>query len=192
MRKTAGELAVQALKDHNPDQTVEDTSRAMHKGYLDEIRKVTERSPAKTWTDPYYIVVITKKEKILYNVIRRYFFARKSMPTPTWDQTVFRYEPKKGDLFYLWTIPDPETAAWLASFPQDAPEGYEKLIEFVRDFASDRLYQRFHRKWHNEEYITDMEHSNPQRTCDTHAEQFRPEPHQQPTLSTFHGLGPSL
>ena len=139
-KETVGAASQRLLRAHNPDQTVIDTQREIDKGYFDEILKVVDRDPAKGWTEPYYIVVLTKKERIMENVLRRYFFARRSLPGPTFDQTVWRYYPAKGDLEFLWVLPDKETAAWMQWFPQDVPAGHEALIGFVNDFVTDKLY----------------------------------------------------
>lgn len=57
----------------------------------------------------FYVVVLLKKEKLLENVLRNYFVQTLSCPTPTWDQTVYKYHASDEKLEYLWTVPDRET-----------------------------------------------------------------------------------
>jgi len=54
----------------------------------------------------FYVIILTKQERHLKNVLRFYYFYRQSCPTPTHDQTVFRYIRKGDELEFLWTVPD--------------------------------------------------------------------------------------
>jgi hypothetical protein len=146
--ETVGIAAMRAMKDFNPEQTVCDTTRAMNKGYLEEINKCVNRFPACDWHTPFYVVVITKKERVLHNVIRRYFVARQSLPSPTWDQTVWHYNPTTSDLRHVWTLPDQETGSWLLMYPEDAPKGHGELLSTIHEFARDQLYIRHYAHLH--------------------------------------------
>ena len=107
-KHTVGEEAVKRLLNPDTKQGIIDTQREADKEYFEEIKKCVESH--KAWDEPYYIVTIHKKERLLENVVRRYFLARQSLPTPQWDQTVWRYNPKNGDLRFLWVLPDENSA----------------------------------------------------------------------------------
>ena len=57
----------------------------------------------------FFIAALLKKEKLLDNVLRNYFVPTLSCPTPHYDQTVYRYNDAKGDIEFLWVVPDEET-----------------------------------------------------------------------------------
>lgn len=90
----------------------------------------------------FYVVVVTKREKLMENVLRNYFFHALVCPTPDYDQTVYKYDAKKETLTYLWTVPDIETCE---TFKRDAssvvPEE-QKLLEFVLKFYDGTLLRQ--------------------------------------------------
>jgi hypothetical protein len=103
-RDTVGKICNDLLKKPDRKQGVMDTQIEMAKKYIPGIQECIDKN--KALVDPYYIVVISKRERLLINAIRQYFVARKTLPTPDYDQTVFKYTPVTGDLKYLWTVPD--------------------------------------------------------------------------------------
>lgn len=56
----------------------------------------------------FYIEVISITDSILTNVIKNYFVPRKTCPTPCFDQTVYKFDSNREDIFYIWTVPDKE------------------------------------------------------------------------------------
>lgn len=60
-------------------------------------------------TGDFFIEVLLKKEEKLENVLRTYFIPRTTCPLPFYDHTVYKYNSKKEDVEYLWTVPDQET-----------------------------------------------------------------------------------
>ena len=148
-RKTVGEEAVKRLENVDTKQGIVDTQREADKEYMDEIKKCIEAN--KSWDDPFYIVVLQKKERLLENVVRRYFFARESLPSPDWDQTVWRYKPKTGDLRFVWVLPDKNTAMWMAGMPHTVPKEQTELLGFVLDFLDKKLYRFYHNLFQKED-----------------------------------------
>lgn len=136
-RKTVGELSQELLLRPDTKQGVIDTQREMNKQIIPEIEKCIKNH--KSWDDPYYIVILTKRERLLVNVIRQYFVARRSLPTPDLDQTVFKYTPKTGDLEYLWTVPDSTTVNMLVWSGMEIPEEQRDLYEFAYLFEHGQL-----------------------------------------------------
>lgn len=113
---SVGSEALKRLKDPDTKQGIIDTQREIDKEYFSEIEKCL-RDPAhkdlidECGDDGVFVVVLCKKERTMQNVIRRYFFCRKSLPSVEYDQTVWRYNYKRhGELEFIWTIPDIKTS----------------------------------------------------------------------------------
>ena len=143
--KTVGQEAYDRLLKPDTGQGIVDTQREADKAYFEEMEKVIKQLG---WTEPYYIVVHVKKEQLMQNVIRRYFIGRKSLPTPQWDQTVWRFYPKTGNCEFVWCLPDENTGAYLASHPTGVQPEDEQLRQFVLDFLDDKLYRFYLNKFH--------------------------------------------
>ena len=90
----------------------------------------------------FYVIVITKKERLMPNVIRNYFMGRSTCPTPDYDQVVYRYDRSSSDLSFLWVIPSKDTCELLAKNKHIvAPEEYA-LLDFVIKFYDDTLLKQ--------------------------------------------------
>lgn len=87
----------------------------------------------------FYIVCLIKKERLMQNVMRGYFFARQSCPTPDYDQIVYKYIKEDANLDFLWIVPDD----WAVNFMKNNPSSVEpdkyKLLEFVLKFVDGSL-----------------------------------------------------
>lgn len=157
-KKTVGAEAVERLAKKDTKQGIVDTEREANKEYIGELQKCVDAHAQ--WDDPFYVVVHQKKEQLLENVIRRYFIARQSLPTPQWDQDVWRYDPKTGNMQYLWTLPDENTAKWMAGNPQDIHPEQLQLLQFVLNFLDKKLYRFYHNQFHKgEKECTDLSDS---------------------------------
>ncbi len=163
-KKTVGEEAVKRLSNPDTKQGIIDTEREANKEYMSEIQKCVDVHIS--WDKPFYIVVQNKKERLMENVIRRYFIARQSLPTPQWDQDVWRYSPISGNLEYLWTLPDENTAKWMAGNPNSIPVDHRQLLQFVMDFLDKKLYSFYHTKFHKgEKECSDLSQSPYAEVC---------------------------
>lgn len=147
-RKTVGAEAVERLINADTTQTIVDTQREIDKEYMDGIEACVDAH--KDITTPFYIVVHLKKEQLLQNVIRRKFIARRTLPTPQWDQQVWRYYPSSGNLQFCWVLPDEDTAKWMAAHPHDVPQEMEGLASYVYDLLDNQLYDLFYKKFYGE------------------------------------------
>ncbi len=77
------------------------------KSQEEELWHCVDRGKNDPWVqDNFYVIILTKQERHLKNVIRFYYYYRNSCPTPHHDQTVFRYIKDGDELEFLWTIPD--------------------------------------------------------------------------------------
>lgn len=121
-----------------------DLQRAIHKGHNSEDsfehQLLTCLERGKNAIDgPFFIVVLAKKERVMHNVVRQYFLFRHTCPTPEYDQTVYRFDPKDEHLEYLWTVPDKETTTGLAMMGNSVEPEYRQLAKFCSDFMLGNL-----------------------------------------------------
>ena len=139
MNKTVGQQAKALVEKPNLDtkQSLMDTSKEMQKNYIPEIEKCIKNH--KMWTDPFYVVVINKRERLMMNAIRQYFLARQTLPTPDYDQTVFKYSPSSGSLEFLWTLPDKHTIDFLLATQDEMPKEEQQLQQFCLLFKMGTL-----------------------------------------------------
>jgi len=144
-KTTVGQEAVKRLANPDTKQGIVDTEREVNKDYFEEIQKCVDSH--KQWTEPFYVVIHYKKERTLHNVVRRYFLARQSLPTPQWNQDVWRYDPKSGDLRYLWTLPEEQTAMWMVGNPEEVPKEQYVLLAFILDFLDGKLFKLYHKEF---------------------------------------------
>ena len=165
-RKKVGKIATDLLEKQQVSQTVTDIQREAQKEYLNCIEWAIKHAKKEVdcshllgggrghedcaTREPLigdmYVVVITKKEKLLQNVLRNSFHTRSTCPTPDNDQTVFFWHDKTGDLEYLWTIPDAETCAVFSENALQVVPEERQLLGFVLDFLDGTLLQEARRR----------------------------------------------
>ena len=150
--KTApiGKVAYDLLQKPDYKQGVVDTQREVDKEFFSEIQKCVERKPHKDWKSPWYIIVLNRRERTMVNVVRRQFFGRQTLPTPEYDQTVFRYYPGTGNLEFIWCLPDKNTTLWMYDSPEQVPKEQDWLKNFVFDYINGTLYASMIKKYPEE------------------------------------------
>jgi hypothetical protein len=133
----AAAVALQAKASNNNHSIIDQTNEQI-KEYCANLIECVNSNKSKYQGD-FYIVVITKKERLLENVLRNYFFARNSCPTPDYDQALFKYNAHLEEISFIWVVPDKETCVMLIkNMAQVVPEERE-LLQFAIDFASGKL-----------------------------------------------------
>lgn len=138
-RKTIGKISRDlTIKNEKIDHTPREQMLEQLTDYDKNIHECIESSKKKYDSD-FYIVVLTKKERLMQNVIRNYFLARGSCPTPEYDQTVYKYKKNAGIVEYLWTVPAADTCTYLIANALTLPEQERDLLEFVMDFLDGTL-----------------------------------------------------
>lgn len=137
LRVGAAAVKLQEKAVDNNHSVIDQTQEQISK-YHDNLIQCVKDNKGK-YENNFYVVVLTKKERLLENVIRNYFFARSTCPSPDYDQAVYYYNSKAEELSFIWVIPDRETSIILMkNWHQVAPEERE-LLQFVIDFASGKL-----------------------------------------------------
>ena len=139
-RDTVGKLATDLLsKDPVSRDPIELTNELLT-DYEKELRLCIDRHIRDYGMEDFYVIVITKKEPLLENVLRHYFFARRSCPTPDYDQAVYKYTLKNDHIEFLWVIPSKDACLTLTQNASlVAPEEYG-LLDYVLKFADGSLF----------------------------------------------------
>lgn len=145
---TVGQAVSDLMKqDHGAINAI-DYEREMHKEYEENVYEAAQRG-LKQFDGDFFIVVLRKRERALSPVYRNYFFPRQSCPTPTYDQTVYKYHRKDSMIEFIWVIPDLETATVFAGHALEIAPDERGLLNFVLDF-NDGTLDRLARTLNNE------------------------------------------
>ncbi len=137
--KTVGQISTE-LKENSLDNThtAEDQMREQLDKYERDIFKAVEDAKQK-FSDDFYVVALTKKERLMDNVIRIYFFARLSCPTPEYDQAVYFYDRKLDTILFLWVVPSKHTCEMYKEDALNVPKEERQLLKYVLDFEDGTL-----------------------------------------------------
>lgn len=139
-QKTVGAHAVD-LKQKQPDTLNPiELEQEMHTDYEKEVLSALEAGRKKFPSHDLFVVVITKKERLLDNVLRNYFFTRLSCPTPDYDQTVYRFTYHDEHLDLLWTIPSKDACLYLKNNASHVHLHEQQLLGYVLAFADGSLF----------------------------------------------------
>jgi hypothetical protein len=140
-KKTVGEQYLDvALKLPESRDPIE-LQREMQKGYIEELGKCVIEFRKTCQTD-FWVVVLIKRERLMENVLRFYYFARHSCPTPDFDQSVYFYDSKDESLSFIWAIPDKETCRHLRNNALYIHDSEKQLLQFVLEFFDGTLFEK--------------------------------------------------
>lgn len=128
-------------KSHDIDHSPNEQMAEQLKDYDKNMEECVARSK-KDFDGDFYVVVITKKERLMQNVIRNFFTGRKSCPTPEYDQSVYTYDRKLGHIKLLWVVPSKDTCFYMIQNALTLPSDQRVLLEFVMDFADNTLLRK--------------------------------------------------
>lgn len=141
-RKTVGKIATDLKKNekyntHSPKEQM----REQLKDYDENLYKCLHEGK-KALDGDFFVVVITKKERILDNVLRNYFLYRCTCPTPEWDQAVYKYHRQSDHIEFLWVVPSKDTCNYMIDNAITIDKDQRELLNFVLDFNDGTLLQR--------------------------------------------------
>ena len=147
-RDTVGALSLSLSEKEPCSRDPIELEREMHKDYEKNVFECVD-THKKVFNNDFYIVVLTKKERLMKNVMRNYFLARHSCPTPDYDQTVYRYNRKEDTLTFMWVIPSRDTCHLLKDNAVEVVAEERQLLNYVLDF-SDGTLMKLAKKLNNE------------------------------------------
>lgn len=138
-RDTVGKISSELLfnadyLDHSPEEQMREQLEDYEKNVLEAIE-----TGKKLYDGDFYIVVETKKEPKMQNVIRNYFIARQTCPTPTYDNSVYKYHWRDEHLEFLWVLPSKEVYKMFKDRALEIPSDQKELLGFVLDDADGTL-----------------------------------------------------
>ena len=161
-RKTAGQLSIELLKSaYKNDHTPHDQAQEQLTDYEKNVHEAAKLGKIKFDTD-FYITVLLKKEPLMPNIIRFYYFSRQSCPTPQHDQIVYRYHRESGDIEFMWVVPSLEACVTLVNEALMAHPDEKQLLQCVLDFRDGTLLRKA--KELNGEYINKEVNGRKSRT----------------------------
>lgn len=117
-----------------------DIADAKSSNYRKELLRAVVDGKQK-FSGDFFVAVLTKRERLLKNIIRNYFISRMTCPTPDYDQAVYHYVKEDDELHFLWTIPDRDVCRHIKNNPLDEFIDRE-LVKHVLDFADGTLAKK--------------------------------------------------
>jgi len=139
-RPTVGKISSDLIQKESPTRDPIELEREMHKDYEKNIWECIERCEKFFPHSDFFVIVVTKKERLMPNVLRNYFFGRQSCPTPEYDQTVYRYR-HTGDIEFLWVVPSKDTCEIMRANALQVPPEEKELLYFVLKFYDGSLIE---------------------------------------------------
>lgn len=138
-RKTAGQVSQElAVKSVDNSHSAHDQMRENLIEYDKMICQCIETGK-KEFAGDFYVVVITKKERLMQNVLRNYFLTRESCPTPQYDEAVYKFHKKDDRIEFLWVVPAKDVCEYIIENALLIPEEERDLLNFVLQFTNGDL-----------------------------------------------------
>ncbi len=138
-QETVGKVAYDLLTNGDVnDHSVEEQMREQLGEYEKNVYETALLGKA-VYTQDFYIVVLTKKEKLMENVLRHYFFHRSTCPTPDYDQSVYKVHFGSSYIEFLWVIPAKDVCYHLKDNALMVDGKERELLQYVLDFFDDTL-----------------------------------------------------
>lgn len=139
-KDTVGKVALDLLTKDPVEKSPIELEREMHTDYDKNIYECVDRGK-KMFDGDFFVVIETKKERLLPNVLRNYFFPRHTCPTPNYDQTVYHYHHADQLVEFLWVIPSRDTCVLLKENALTIANEERQLLKFVLDFSDGTLFK---------------------------------------------------
>jgi len=150
---TVGQRAADLLKSYKDNtHTAYDQMKEQLSEYDKSLYECYEKNK-NTYKGKFFIVVLTRGEKTMVNVLRHQFFTRHTCPTPDYDQTVYRCDKTTYIPEFIWTIPCQERCQMMHDCASQVPPEEYCLLKFVQDFYDGTLLKKA-MQLNNEEFDT--------------------------------------
>lgn len=140
-RPTVGSVATDLLRKQATDTHSADEQMAEQLADYDKsLHECIERCK-KEYASDFFVVVLTKRETLLTNVIRNYFYGRLTCPTPDYDQAVYLYRRAEEAVDFVWVVPSRDACHHLKDNAASVVLKERELLNFVLAFADGTLYR---------------------------------------------------
>ena len=137
-KETVGKLAVELAQKADDKHSIGEQMQEQLSNYDTELFLCFERNKQK-YKGIFYIVVITRGDKLLKNVIRHQFFARNSAPTPEYDQCVYQCHKEWPEPRFMWVMPCKDYSEYMFNNKESISPTEYQLLQFVIDFYDGTL-----------------------------------------------------
>ena len=119
-------------------QEVGETLEAMTPRYYEELLSTVDNNKDK-YDPPFYILVLRKKEGWAVNVLRQWFIARQTKPSPwliredypNYDQDVWLVNTKDEEVRLLWTLPTHQDALTIL---KNKHLYHSDIVKWIQDY----------------------------------------------------------
>ena len=140
-KKTVGQQYIEeAWKAPDTRDPIE-LQRSMQEKYLENLRDCTLKFRKDNPNTDFFVVVLTKQERLMEKMFRFYYLARYSCPTPEYDQSVYHYKHKDESIEFVWCVPDQNTVSCVIRDEPYIPE-HEDLVRMCFDFKNGELLRK--------------------------------------------------
>jgi len=130
-----------AAKPNFDTVDVKELGDTLHKDYMANLEESAKRG-VKAFDGDFFIEIRTKPEKLISTVLRNYFYPRLTCPTPSYDQTVYKYNHKLDELEFIWVVPSKKICNDLYANRHDLNHINDPLLPYVIDFSDGSMYIR--------------------------------------------------
>lgn len=139
-RETVGAMSIKAAQDQNQSDTWE-TTQQREKEILHNLHDFVEKKKVEHRSD-FFIMLLSRREKILTNVIRDRLYCLKACPTPNYNQSLWKYHYLDDRLEFLWSVPPKEAVDFLSRYPIEMNDMCADVIKCVFDFIDGTLARK--------------------------------------------------
>ena len=139
-----GKAVYDILKRPQQSLLVEDILDQYQHAYVEKMREVVQ-DEIKNYEPPFYIVVFSKKEHWCELVMRNWFVARQTCPSPKFLRhefpnhmhTVYSYDKRSDRIEVLWTLPTKQDADTVL---KNRHLYDPALVKYITDFEKNLLH----------------------------------------------------
>lgn len=137
-RPTIGAISAELALKSNESRDPREIQEATEAEYLENLKQCVQINK-KRWHKDFFITVVGKRERLMPNVMRNYFMARRSCPTPDYEQTLYKYNSALDQIEFVWVVPDRESLLTLLENPREVVDSERELLRFAFMFATGQL-----------------------------------------------------
>jgi hypothetical protein len=139
-RETVGQISAKLHQQDHGKYNVRDVTEQVTKTFNEDLKGAAIDGIKKGFIGDFFIVGLQKTEK-LAKVIRTFFFARKSPPSPNYDQIVYKYHRSAGMFELVWTIPSRPTCIFMMKNLGNLHSSLSNLVMDVMRFSNGTLHK---------------------------------------------------
>ena len=132
--KISLELSQKAPETRDPIEQMREQLTDYEKNIVDCVMRCRQE-----FEGDFYVVVATKKERLMQNVLRNYFWGRLTCPTPQYDEAVYKYDRNAEEVQFLWVVPSKDTCEVMKAHAMEVIAEERELLDFVLKFYDGTL-----------------------------------------------------